>query len=134
MPTRPPRHPSGYLDAGTLAVLVADFRRQRIVSDALARALLAIAAGVWQRYRFLPDQDEFTQEVIIHLLGRPLRKCDPRQPCFNFFTKCAVRFGLKLRDKAAGERRRFHAFATDYAEELRLGGGDLPTHTARFLS
>jgi hypothetical protein len=35
---------------------------------------------------------------------------------FNFFTTCAIRFGLKLRDKAAGDRRRFEAYAKDTHE------------------
>lgn len=117
MPPEPtaPRRPN-YLDLPTLAALVRDHRRTGVVSDALGVALLAIARGVWDRYRFTPDADDFAQEVVVHLLGRPLEKCDPSKHLFNYFTTCAIRYGQKLRDKANGDRRRFEAYARDLAD------------------
>lgn len=109
------RRPAHYIDVTRLAALVREYRRTGAASEDLGRALLAIAGGVWDRYRFTPDRDEFAQEVVLHLLGRPLAKCDPHHHVFNYFTTCAIRFGLKLRDKAAGDRRRFEAYARHLA-------------------
>jgi hypothetical protein len=111
---------AGYLDVAALAALVREHRRKKTVSEDLGRALQAIAGGVWDRYRFTADRDDFIQDVVVHLMGRPLANCDPKKHLFNYFTTCAIRYGLKLRDKAAGERRRFEAYAQQMVEECRV--------------
>jgi hypothetical protein len=120
---------AGYLDVAALAILVRAHRRKKIVSEDLGRALQTIAGGVWDRYRFTADRDDFIQDVVVHLMGRPLANCDPKKHLFNYFTTCAIRYGLKLRDKAAGERRRFEAYAQQMADEGRLPEDD---RTARW--
>lgn len=118
----PARRAARYIDPAALAELVRDHRRTGVVPDALARALLAIAGGVWERYRFTADKDDFAQDVVLHLLGRPLQLADCQKHVFNYFTTCSIRYGLKLRDKALGDRRRFET----YAAELVEAGRELP--------
>jgi hypothetical protein len=113
---------SGYLDVATLAALVRDHRRTGRMSDDLGRALMKIAGGVWDRYHFTTDREDFVQDVVIHLLGRPLEKADVQKHVFNYFTTCAIRFGMKLRDRSAADRRRFET----YAAELEDSGRQLP--------
>lgn len=128
MPDTPPRpaRTSNYLEPAELAALVRAHRRKRgrgRVSEELGAALLKIAGGVWDRYHFTADRDDFVQEVSLHLLGSPLAKADVKRHLFNYFTTCAIRFGLKLRDKANGDRRRFET----YAQECLEAGRELPT-------
>lgn len=111
--TTPAPARSNYLDLDELRALVKDYRRRKRASDALGRALASIAGGVWDRYRFTADREEFVQEVTLHLLQRPLEKADVQKHLFNFFTTCAIRYGHKLRDKANGDRRRFETFARE---------------------
>lgn len=108
-----------YIDNATLARLLRDHRDTGTVSDELARALMQIAGGVWERYRFTADRDDFVQEVTLHLLQRPLAKADVQKHVFNYFTTCAIRFGMKLRDKAHGDRRRFETYAAELVESGR---------------
>ncbi|HEX4613995.1 MAG TPA: hypothetical protein VH092_37785 [Urbifossiella sp.] len=122
-PARPPRSTTNYVEPAELAALVRESRRRRRPTEALALALVRIAAGVWERYRFVADQDEFVQEVVVHFLGGPLRNADPRKNLFAYFTTCAIRFGLKLRGKAAGDRRKFEEHAARLVEE----GTQIPT-------
>ncbi len=112
--------PRKYLSNDTLRALVKLYRRNRARhGEGLGKALLAIAGGVWDRYRFTPDRDEFVQEVVIHLLDRPLRKADLQLHLFNYFTKCAFRFGLKLRERANSDRRRFETYAAECVDAGR---------------
>lgn len=122
-PTHARRAAAHYLAAADLAKLVCDYRRTGTVPEALGRALLQIAGGVWDRYRFTSDRDDFVQEVTLHLLQRPLEKADAQKHVFNYFTTCAIRFGLKMRDKAHVERRRFET----YAQECVEAGRQIPT-------
>lgn len=123
MPEKTSPRRASYLDVEKLRALVADCRTTGSVSEPLARALLQIAAGVWDRYRFTTDKDDFVQDVALHLLGRPLEKADVQKHVFNYFTTCAIRYGLKLREKADGDRRRF----ATYAAELVESGRELPS-------
>jgi hypothetical protein len=122
MPTHRPRRGSNYIDPAELAALVREHKQTGTVSEALGAALLAIAAGVWDRFKFTPDRDDFTGDVVLHLLQRPLAKADVQKNCFNYFTTCAVRYGCNLRDKSNGDRRRFET----YAAELVEAGRELP--------
>lgn len=111
------RRPANYIEPAELAALVRDYRRTGRVSEQLGRALLAIVGGVWDRYRFTPERDEFCADAVLHLMGRPLGNCDPRQNGFSYLTTSAIRFGLKLRDRAACDRRRFERYAADLVAE-----------------
>ncbi|VTU02769.1 unnamed protein product [Gemmataceae bacterium] len=126
MPDRPTRATS-YIDVAALRALVLDHQATGTVSPELARALMAIAGGVWDRYRFTSDKDDFVQEVTLHLMQRPLEKADAQKHVFNYFTTCAIRFGQKLREKATGDRRRFET----YAAELVEAGRELPPRRER---
>lgn len=106
-----------YIDRHHLANLVRDHRLSGVISNELGAALVAIAGGVWDRYHFTADRDDFVQDVVLHLIQTPLKKADITKHCFNYFTTCAIRFGGKLRDKACGERRRFEAYAADLVED-----------------
>lgn len=117
----PPRPGSPYLDRGYLAALVRHHRLAGGPSEDLGRALLLIAGGVWDRYRFTTDRDEYVGGAVVHLLGRPLAKADPALNLFSYFTTCCIRYGWKVRDQAAAERRRFHAYCLD-----RLRAGRVP--------
>jgi hypothetical protein len=90
------------------------------VCEDLARALLAIAGGVWDRYRFTPDRDDFAQEVVLHLIVKSLPRADAQKHCFNFLTTCCVNYGRNLRDKLAGDRRRFETYAAELVESGRV--------------
>jgi hypothetical protein len=116
------RAASHYIDTAELARLVQLARAEGRASDALGRALMQIAGGVWDRYHFTPDREDFVSEVTLHLLQRPLDKADVQKHIFNYFTTCAIRFGMKLRDKLYGDRRRFET----YAAELVESGRELP--------
>lgn len=118
---------SHYIEPRALGPLVNKYRlvikhrdsskpRGQRIRDELARALLAIAGGVWDRYHFTAERDDFCQSAVMHLLGRPLAKADPARPLFNYFTTCAIRFGRKLREKALGDRRRFETYAAEVLE------------------
>lgn len=122
MPSHPPRRASNYIDAATLRALVMASHDARTVSEDLARSLMQIAGGVWDRYRFTADKDDFVQDVVLHLLQRPLQLADPGKNLFAFFTTCTLRYGMKLREKADGDRRRFNT----YAAELVESGRELP--------
>ncbi|HYH65510.1 MAG TPA: hypothetical protein VD866_12510 [Urbifossiella sp.] len=113
MSDSPARRPQPYLDNAALAPLVREMRRTGRASDELGRALMQIAGGVWDRYHFTADRDDFVGDVLVHLLGTPLERVDPKKNIFSYFTTCAIRFGLNLRNKAAAERRRFEAYAAD---------------------
>jgi hypothetical protein len=117
----PARTSSNYLDPAALVAIVTAYRRRRTKAraDALGKALLLIAGGVWDRYHFTPDREDFCQDVVVHLLQRPLEKADVQKHLFNYFTTCAIRFGLKLRQKAHGDRRRFETYAAELVEAGR---------------
>ncbi len=112
-PTPAPRRTAFYIEPAALAALVRQHQETGVVSDELGRALLKLAGGVWERFRFIPDREEFTSAVVEHLLAAPLRGADPKRNLFAFFTTCACRFGSKLRNRAAAERRKFSEFAAD---------------------
>lgn len=118
------RTPRSYIDNATLAPLVRAHRRhrRRRVSDELGRALMQIAGGVWDRYHFTPERDDFVGDVCLHLLGTPLQRVDPKKNIFSYFTTCAIRFGIKLRKKVAAERRRFET----YCEAIEFDGEQVP--------
>jgi hypothetical protein len=119
MPPPAPAARTRYLDVETLRALIREYRRSKVVPEPLARALLAIAGGVWDRYQFTTDRDEFTQEVVLHLLQRPIEKVHVQKHVFNYFTTCAIRYGMKLRDKASDDRRRFETYAAECVEAGR---------------
>lgn len=120
MPDTPaPRRASNYIDAETLRALVRDYRSGGVVSEPLAAVLLKIAGGVWDRYRYTADRDDFVQEVVMHLLQRPLEKVDVQKNLFAYLSTCAINFGRKLRDKAHVERRRFETYAAECQEAGR---------------
>lgn len=118
--TQPPK--SHYLDRATLAELVRAHRATGTISEDLGRALMLIASGVWDRYRFTQEKEDFVGEAVLHLLGSPIRRADPAQNLFSYFTTCAIRHGNKLRNKAGADRRRF----TAYAQDLVDSGEELP--------
>lgn len=132
MPDAPaPRSKSSYLDNATLCALIRAYRRRKRTPEAgnaLGRALLAIAGGVWDRYRYTSDREEFCQEVVIHLLQRPLEKADVQKHLFNYFTTCTIRYGQKLRERAYADRRRFETYAAECVE----AGREFPTTTEHF--
>jgi hypothetical protein len=110
----PRRRADNYADPAALSVLVRQQRREGKVSDELARLLLLIAGGVWDRYRFTEDRDEFCSACYLHLTaGAPLRAADPHRNLFSFFSECVRRYGAKLRNRTAAERRKFTAYAQD---------------------
>lgn len=113
---------SDYLDNATLSRLIRDHRSSGVISDELGLALLALAGGIWDRYRFTREREEFVSEVVIHLLQRPLALADVQKHIFNYLTTCAIRFGWKLRDREHGDQRRW----LTYAEELLDAGRELP--------
>ncbi len=116
MPDHATPRGTSYIDVATLRALVRDFQATNDVSPALAKALLAIAGGVWDRYRFTADKEDFVQDVTVHLLQQPLKKADAQKHVFNYFTTCAIRFGMKLREKANGDKRRFETYAAELVE------------------
>lgn len=119
MPNTPGRAQSSYLDNETLRALIRDYRKTKTASDALGAAFLKIAGGIWDRYRFTPDREDFCQECAIHLLGRPLEKIHIQKHCFNYLTTCVIRFGMKLRDKDVKDAKRFRTYAAELAESGR---------------
>lgn len=127
MPNATPR--ASYIDVNALRALVRKYRRTKRVSDELGKCLLAIAGGVWERYRFLPDKDDFVGEAVLHLIQRPLAKADVQKHVFNYFTTCAIRYGMNLREKAATESRRFQTYA---AELVEAGHRELPRYGRRW--
>lgn len=116
--TRPVRP----VDPVALARLVRGFRRTRTVSEGLALALAEIARGVWERRRPTDDREDFAQACYLYLSGRPLAKADPNRNLFAYFVTCAARYGSKLRNKAAEERRKFER----YAQALADSGAEIP--------
>jgi hypothetical protein len=118
MPTPPSRRPD-YISTAALAELVRGHRVTGVMCDDLTKALTAIAGGVWDRYRFTADREDFVQEVFLHLMQRPLAKADVQKHVFNYFTTCAIRYGQKLRDKSCGDRRRFETYAAELVESGR---------------
>jgi hypothetical protein len=122
VPNRTHRAGSNYIDPATLRAIVRAYQSTKEVTEELARVLLAIAGGVWDRFRFTEDRDDFAQDVVAHLLGNPLDRVSADGNAFGYFTTCAIRYGQKLRDKAARERSNFH----EYAAALRDSGRELP--------
>jgi hypothetical protein len=110
-----PRRRSGnYAEPAALSALVRQQRRDGTVSDELAALLLLIAGGVWDRYKFTDDRDEFTSACYLHLTaGAPLRSADPHRNLFSYFSECVRRYGSKLRNRAAAERRKFREYAAE---------------------
>src|SRR4051812_35409001 len=98
-----------YVDRERLAFLVKDAQARGRASDELGTVFLTMARGLYKKYRFIRDRDEFISGAALHLLGRPLDKCDPQHNPFSWFTTCAIRYGNKLRFKetkaAANEGR-----------------------------
>lgn len=111
-----------YLQPSDLSRMVRENRRRKRISDEYAKALLAIAGGVWDRYRFIESREDFVQECVMHFLNGPIRKAKPELNCFNFFTKCAVRQGLKLRSKELGIRVKEQQFRELVADASRYFG------------
>lgn len=120
--TRTPRRTVSYVDPAALARLVRAHRRTRTVSEGLALALLEIARGVWERRRPTDDREDFAQACYVYLSGTPLRKADPKRNLFAYFATCASRYGFKLKNKAAEERRKFEG----YARALADSGAEIP--------
>lgn len=118
----PPAEPAFYVDPAALAAAVRRMRRDDQVDDELGLMLLKIAGGVWDKWRFTDDRDEFAQACFLHFLGAPLAGADPRKNLFSYLTTCAIRFGSKQRNRAAADRRRFR----EYVEDLRRAG-TIPT-------
>lgn len=119
-----------YLQPSDLSRMVRENRRRKRISDEYATALLAIAGGVWDRYRFIESREDFVQECVMHFLGSPVRKANPEMNCFNFFTKCAVRQGLKLRAKELGTRVKESQFREMVADAYRYFGSPEVTEEA----
>ena len=119
MPLAPARPRANYIEPAALAELVRECRHTGRVSEDLGKVLLAIAGGVWDRYRYTSDREDFVQEVTLHLLQRPLQKADVQKHVFNYLTTCAIHFGMKLRDKEYGDRRRFETHAAEVLEAGR---------------
>ena len=131
MPPTPPRRTSYYVEPAELAALVRAHRRKRgrgRVPEELGAALLRIAGGVWDRFHFTDSRDDFVGDVVLHLLGRPLERADPKRNLHAFFSTCAIRYGMNLRDKQNGDRRRF----ATYAAELVEAGRSLPDRAAEY--
>jgi len=113
------RRANNYLEPAELAALLRERRVTGRVSDALGRALLQIAGGVWDRFHFTRDRDDFVQDVAVHLLQRPLELADVQKHVFNYLTTCAIHYGMKLREKAFGDRRRFETHAAELLDAGR---------------
>jgi len=117
-----------FLSNDALRVLVVAYRRRRRRHAAeLSAALAALAVGVWERFQFTDDRDDFVQDLVTHLLGRPLARCDVGRSPFAFLYTCAVRYGAKLREKERARRRRWLAYAAGAVES----GRELPRVEAR---
>lgn len=99
----PSRNP--YLTRERLAEMIQGFQVSGKVSEDLGLAVLAIAGGVWDRYRYTTERDDFCQSVVLHLIGNPLRRCDTSKNPFSYLTTCAIRLGGKLRSKRQAEGR-----------------------------
>ena len=112
-----PHHTSPYLTNAELARLIRDQRRLRRVSNELGAALLAIAGGVWDRYKFTDSRDDFVGDCVLHLLQGPLRNADVRANLFGYFSTCAIRFGKKTRGKKFASDRRETCYR-DVAREI----------------
>lgn len=121
MPARSPRArtQTARVEQAALRLMVAQFRQTGEVPDELGRALVTIAGGVWERFRYTSDKDDFVQDVVVHLLQRPLDTAKADGNLFSFFYTCCVRFGMKLRDKATVDRRRFETYAQECVEAGR---------------
>lgn len=114
-----------YIDSPALVRLIKKYRRSKKAGgDELGRALLAIAGGVWDRFRFTSDRDDYCQDAVLHLLQQPLKNANLTKNLFNYFTTCAVRYGQKLRAKEAVDRRRFETYCEELAESGQLIPGD----------
>lgn len=114
-----PAAPSNYVDKETLARLVSEHQKTRHVSEELADVLMKIAGGVWDRWRYGSDRDEFVQDCTLHLMQRPIAKVDVTRNVFAYLTQCARRHGWKMGNKAEGEKRRFEAYANECVENGR---------------
>jgi hypothetical protein len=106
----PGRH---YITRQQLADQVRAYQRDGRATDELAHSLLLIAGGVWDRYQrvWYPlwsplTREDWQSEAVLHLLGSPLRRCDPRRNVFSFLTTCLIRLGGKLCDRECGRARR----------------------------
>jgi hypothetical protein len=112
----------GYVNKADLAAEIAAYHQSGTASESLGAMLLAIAGGVWDRFRSLPDRDEFVGEIVIHFLTGPLHKANPEQNCFAFLTTCAVRYGAKLRDRSEAEQRRWASYRQAVLDANRIFG------------
>lgn len=121
-PAAPPAAPNHYVNRFELAERIRDYKRTGVLSLSLVEDLLRIAKGVNDRYRFGPD-DDFAHDCWIHLVYQaPLKRVDPDRNPFAFFTTCAIRFGMRKRNKAAKEQRQ----AADYRELVAYRDGADP--------
>jgi hypothetical protein len=115
----PPARLSRHAPDAELAHLAFAFTHRGRATDALGRALVAIAGAVWDRHRFLGDRDEFVAECFVHLLGGPIHDVDAEQDPTDYLTACAVRFGHRLRHREAVRRRRERDRRAAVAEAYR---------------
>lgn len=120
MYTTNPANRPGYIDPAVLRAIVLDYRATGVVSNDLGLALLKISQGVWDRYHYTDNRDDFGGDCVLHLLGQPLEKADPAKNLFSYFTTCVVHYGIKLRDRAQRERQQ-HA---EYVRHV-LDAGDV---------
>lgn len=128
-PTRPPAPAAGtdrpaprYVENAALARMIGEYRDTGRCPEDLGAALLQIAAGIWDRYHFGTDRDDYVSACCLHLLGRPLAKVDPAGNPFSFLTTCAIRFGYKHRGKEQADRRKAATYRADYFEAARAHG------------
>lgn len=129
MYTTNPANRPGYIDPAVLRAIVLDYRATGVVSNDLGLALLKISQGVWDRYHYTDNRDDFGGDCVLHLLGQPLKAADPAKNLFSYFTTCVVHYGIKLRGKAQREQRQHAEYVRHVVEQGTPLDGVIPEST-----
>lgn len=107
---------AGYTTSGELADLIREYRNTdyRTCPTRLAEAFVEMAQGLFKRYGYgnwyHGTAEDFGHEVLIFLLGNPVRKVDldrPGRAVFNYFTTCTACYAWKQYHRGDKERAFF---------------------------
>jgi hypothetical protein len=118
-PTRKASRPTNhYTDNAELAELIGSWRhaRNRLADQKRVRLielLSKIAGGVWDRYEFTSNREDFVQDLMFSFFSKALLTVHLDGNVFSYLTTCAVNFGNRSRSKAIEDRRAELAYGVD---------------------
>lgn len=120
----PHRARTHYVDEEALATLIRRYRQTGTVSEDLALAITAIAGGVWDRYRYTTDRDDFIQDCYLHVTKArgTLDRVNPNQRPFGYLTQACKWLGLTLRQNAREQLGREVQYPAELLDAEPLAG------------